>query len=149
MGDRGEEGRRQAKAGDRFRWRLFETPRGDRIDGPDKGAAERQTIAAPGGAGEQRAIGFAYEKRGDAGETERRANDMTRAEALARLHGREEDDQQRPEIGYETRLGRRRAPERGEIECVIAEESADPDDPYRPRLNERAQPPAQESIDQP
>jgi len=71
---------------------------------------------------------------------------MARAQPLARLRSREKYDQQRPEIGDQARLGGRRAAQGGEIERMIAEESADPDEPDRPGLEERGEPAAQGGV---
>ena len=95
------------------------------------------------------ALGLASEQRRGAGKAQRRADDMARAQPLARQQRREQHDQQRPEICDEARFGGRRAAQRGEIERVIAEQAADPDEPDRPGLGEGGEAPARGRVDQP
>jgi hypothetical protein len=73
---------------------------------------------------------------------------MARAKALAGQSGREQNNQQRPQISDEARVGRRRVAQRGEIERMIAEEPADPDNPDAPWLGQPRQAPSRRSVDQ-
>src|SRR5690606_31906169 len=68
-----------------------------------------------------------------AGEAEKGARDMMPAKALSRHEGGAQHDQQRPQIGDEACLDRRGVSDRREIEEVIAEEAADPDEPHGSR----------------
>ena len=52
-------------------------------------------------------------------------------------HRRKQHDQQRPEIVQKAGFGRRREAQREEIQRVIAEQPADPDDPRQRRLPQR------------
>ena len=67
---------------------------------------------------------------------------MADAQPLARQQRGKQHDQQRPQIGDQARLGRRRPPQRGEVKRVIAEQPADADQPDRPRLGDGAEAPA-------
>jgi hypothetical protein len=58
--------------------------------------------------------------------------------ARSRQAGREQDDQQRPEIVDQPGLGRRREAQGAEVKGVIAEQAAHPEQPDRPGLEERA-----------
>src|SRR3546814_15366183 len=50
--------------------------------------------------------------------------------------GGEDDDEQRPEIGDQAGLDRRRVAQRHEVEEVVAEQPADPGQPDRRRMAE-------------
>ena len=69
-----------------------------------------------------------------AGKPEQRADDVMGFKPLARQQRREQHDQQRPEIIQQPGFRRRRQPQRQEIQRVIAEQSADADDPHDRRL---------------
>ena len=57
---------------------------------------------------------------------------------LARQQAGEQHDQERPEIIDQSGFGRRRQPQRGEIERMIAEQAADTERPDRRRLPQHA-----------
>ena len=62
---------------------------------------------------------------------------MAGPQPLAGQEAGEQHDQQRPEIGDQARLRRRREPQRGEVAEMIAEEPADADQPdHRPHAGE-------------
>ena len=66
----------------------------------------------------------------DARKAEERARHVGGAQALARQERREQHDQERPEIGDEARLRRRREAQGREVEGVVAEQPADPERPH-------------------
>src|SRR3546814_17080272 len=62
------------------------------------------------------------------------AGEMEPAQPLARQQRREDDDEQRPEVGDEAGIDRGRIAERDDVEEVEAEEAADAERPDRWRL---------------
>src|SRR3546814_4227315 len=66
---------------------------------------------------------------GGAGKAHGGAGEMEPAQPLARQQRREDDDEQRPEVGDEAGIDRGRIAERDEVEEVVAEEAADAERP--------------------
>ena len=120
-------GRCRAERGDGIGRRLAEAARQHRIERPGESAAQRQRIAQRVGAGEVHAATEGQQH--DAGETQQCAREMRPAQALAGERRRQQHDQQRPQIVYEIGFGGRSKLQRGEVECVVAEQAADAQQP--------------------
>ena len=128
----GEQRRRRAKARDRIGRHRLELARHHRIGRPHEGRDERREQA--GQLAHFKAGAAAGEQQHRAGQSEQGADDVVRQQPLAGQQRREQHDQQRPEIIQQARLGGRREAQREEIQRVIAEQAADPDDPCSQRL---------------
>jgi hypothetical protein len=85
----------------------------------------RERNAAPG------------KQQGSAAKRDQRARDMMQPQPFAGQQRREQDDEHRPEIADQLRLGGRREPQRQKIERVVAEQPADAQHPDRPGLFQR------------
>ena len=123
---------RRAKARHRVGRHRLELARHHRIGRPYEGRDECRDKSGHL-AGREIAETVAGKQQHRAGEAKQGADDVVRRQPLARQQRREQHDQQRPEIIEQSRLGRRREAQREEIQRVIAEQAADPDDP-RQRL---------------
>ena len=134
-----EQGRCGAEGGDRIGRRFAEAARQNGVDRPGEGAAQCQQVAQrvavgevqPAAEGQQR---HAREAQGGAGQ-------MRPAQTFARQRRGEQHDQQRPEIVDEVGFGRWRELKGGEIEGVVAEQAADPQQPDARRPADQSGPP--------
>jgi hypothetical protein len=137
----GEQRGRQTEARHRVRRYRFELARHHRIGRPHKGRdkgreqsgqlARRETAAAIAGKQEHRA-----------GEPQQGADDVVRRQPFAGQQRRKQHNQQRPAIIQQPGFRRRREAQRQEIQRVITEQPADPDDPRRGPLPQRANRPS-------
>ncbi len=83
-------------------------------------------------AGRQRQALAAADHQDSTGKPDDDAEHMLPFELLARQESGEGDEEQRPQIGDEAHLDRRRRADRGEINEMIAEQAADPQGPDAP-----------------
>ena len=134
MHDRGEQRRRRAKPRHRVGRHRFEPARGHRIGRPHKGRDERRDQAGHLAGGD--AAGVACEQEHRAGQSEHSANNVMRRQPFAGQQRGEQHDQKRPQIIQQAGFGGRRKAQRQEIQCVIAEQAADADDPCDQRLTQ-------------
>ena len=134
MHEHGKQRGHRTEARDRIGRHRFEPARQHRIGRPDKGRDKGRDQAGNCPAEKPRIAG---EQQHRAGKSQHRADDVMHREPLARQQRREQHDQQRPEIIQKPRFGRRGETQRQEIQRVIAEQSADADDPGDRRLAQR------------
>ena len=135
-GDRGQRRRREAESRDRVARHIGKAAREHRIDRPREGRHEGRRKS--GQIAPVNVMPRPANSRAVPAERDQRARDVMHAQAFARQQRGEQHDQHRPEIADKLRLGRRRKPQRQEIERVIAEQPADTERPHRPWLLQRA-----------
>ena len=120
MGQRGQHGRRQAEHRDTFGRHIAQPPRQDRIARPGQRTKEGQT--QPKG----RTLAPLAPKNDDRRprKGDQRAYNMRSAQPLPGQQARQEDDEQRPQIGNQASFGAGRQAEGCEIQKVIAEKTS-------------------------
>jgi hypothetical protein len=120
----------ETKARHRVRWHRFELARHHRIGRPHEGRDKRRD--QPGHLSRREpTAAVACKQKHRAGESEQCPDDVMRRQAFARQQRRKQHDQQRPEIIKQACFGRRREAQRQEIQGVVSEQPADPDDPCK------------------
>jgi len=124
MAEQGQQGGGEAEAAHRIARNFLIAAIGHRIGGPDHAAGHGRSIA-----GQIARVEAGPARLGDqqhrAAHAHHRADHMAQMQPLARQQGREQHDQQRPEIVQQIGFQRRSQPQGQEIEEVIAEQPGD------------------------
>ena len=136
MRQTGQHSGNKAKAGDSIGRHIAEPARQQRIGRPCHGRRHGTKIARHGLRVDGQAI-TRKNQHGDPCKAQQPADDRGQPHMLARQQARTDDDQQRPEIVDQSRLGRRGQLQGGKIQSVIAVKPAHTDKPDRPGLDQR------------